>query len=491
MTGCVRFRMRRIIGLALVALLASACGAPVPAGRGARVWHGAAYKQVVDWITVVHLKGTDAQIREQYLALLSDEIAAAEAVLSRNRVLRAGGCTNFAAFGPAAADGKVWHGRAFDFYGIGAMDRYKVVSVVEPAGGIPYMSVNWANRYGYDWVHTAMNAEGVSLGYMWGDAVGERIWDAWRLWALFRRVIERAHTLAEAVEIVTGSERGSAANLLIADAKIPDSVVVEMTSRRVAVRRAKDGVVYATNHFVSPTTRQPIKDPHSEARYRRIGDLLASHRGRVDLTTSVSFLRDRYDVLAGRESFTGDVIAWNMNVLAVVFSPGDLTFWVAKGMAPAVYSEFVGFSLKAELSGGATRLRAVPEDPVIRTAAYRSFLAYQEGYVAAMEGDYSRAVERIREAIPGDPRSGRYRYTLANAYMNLGRYPEAIQTFREVLAADADEVLRAYTYFRLGQIYQRLGDRAKMREAYTKVLAFATGEPEIEGPARAALEGAK
>lgn len=461
-----------------------------------KVWHAQGYKQIEEGITVVHLKGSEAQIKEQYEALLKDERAAFNEVIGRNRLLQGltgGGCTNFAAFGPVTADGKVWHGRTFDFYGLGAMDRYKVVYIIEPEGKIPYVSISWAGWNGYAQVHTAMNAEGISLGYMWANSLQEKISDAPVLWELFRQVMENAHNLTEAIEIIKNGKRASAANLLITDAKVPDAVVVEMTSKKVTVRPATGNTVYSANHFVSSEMQEPIKDPNSFARYQRVGELLKANDGRVDLAKFVSFLRDRYDVRTQRESLSGDVIAWNIGVIAVVFSPSDLNFWVAKGLAPAVYSEFVGFSLKDELAGTQvhTKLPTIPEDPVVRSPEYQGFMAYQAGYIASLEGNYEQAIEKISEAIPSDPKSGKYRFTLASAYMSAGKYPEAIKAFQEALATDMNEVLRAYSYFRLGKIYEGMGNQEKMREAFAKVLELAIGNPEIEGYARKALEGQK
>lgn len=386
------------------------------------------------------------------------------------------------------------HGRTFDFYGLGAMDRYRVVYIMEPAGKIPYASIGWASWNGHAWVHTAMNAAGVSLGYMWANSLQEKISDAPVLWEIFRRVIENSRDLRTAIEIIRQSNRVSAANLLIADAKVPDAVVVEMTSKKVTVRTAApEGTLQSTNHFVSPEMYEPIKDPNSFARYRRAGDLLKASHGRIDLPRAVSFLRDRYDVRTKRESLSGDVIAWNIGVMAAVFSPGDLTFWVAKGLAPAVYSEFVGFSLKDELAGtqADTSLPTIPKDPVVRSQEYQGFMAYQAGYIASLEGNFDQAVKKISEAIPTDPRSGRYRFSLATAYMHARKHPEAIRTFQEALATDMNEVLRAYSYFYLGRMYEEMGNAEKMKTFFAKVLTLAIGDPDIEGYARKALKGQK
>ncbi len=339
-----------------------------------------------------------------------------------------------------------------------------------------------------------MNAAGISLGYMWANSLQEKMGDAPGLWEIFRRVIENSRDLRTAIEIIRQSNRVSAANLLIADAKVPDAVVVEMTSKKVTVRTASPGgTLHSANHFVSTEMQEPVKDPNSFARYQRAGDLLKASHGRIDLPRFVSFLRDRYDVRTKRESLSGDVIAWNIGVMAAVFSPRDLTFWVAKGLAPAVYSEFVGFSLKDELAGtqANTSLPTIPKDPVVSSQAYQGFMAYQAGYIALLEGNFDQAVKKISEAIPTDPRSGRYRFSLATAYMHARKHPEAIRAFQEALATDMNDVLRAYSYFHLGRMYEEMGKVEKMRTFFAKVLTLAIGDPDIEGHARKALKDQK
>jgi|GEM_PF-1589150 len=469
-------------------------GAPSPAPLtrqlGERVSYGQGYRQDEEGVIVVHLRGTDLQMREQMNALLQNEIAAFNSIIQRNRAIQNLGCTNFAAFGSASADGRLWHGRNFDFYGLGAMDRYRVVFIVEPEGGLPFAAISWPGWGGPEMVHTAMNAAGISLGYNWSNSNQESIATADRLWRLLRRVIENARTLEEALALLEQGPRISAANLLIADGKVPDAVVVEMTSRKMTVRRATAGVIYATNHFIAAAMQEPIQDPNSTARYARLGDLLRAQRGKIDLVQAVSFLRDHFDARTQRDDLSGDVIAWNINLQSEVFSPNDLTFWVATGLAPAVYGEYVGFSLKDELAGhqAKTALRSIAPDPVAQSPRYAALQTFQAGYRAYLEGDYVQAARALEQAVAAEPTNGKYRFTLASVYMNQQEYAQAIGGFQQALASDMNEVYQATAYFRLGTIYQGLGDQAKMRAAFQKVLELNIGEPTLEEPARRALD---
>jgi len=460
---------------------------------GERIESGAGYRQDEGGVVVVHLRGSGAEMQAQYEALLADEIAGFHQAAANHRVMQrfSGGCTNFAAFGPASADGKLWHARNFDFGGHGVLDRYRVVYIVEPTDKIPFVTIG-DSSYGWDYqvVHTAMNAHGLSLGYMLSAAPDESIVDTPILWALFRQVIENASTIEEALTILEAGPRRGAANLLLADGEVPDAVVVEMTTDGLTVRRAEDGIVYATNHFVSPEMFYPEdKEPNSRARFERLGALGALHYGAFDLERAVSVLRDRYDVHAGRETLGGDIIGTASNMLSVVFCPGDLTFWVANGPAPAAYREFVGFSLPDELDGtqAQTTVPSVPADPVVGNAAWDEMRAFQAGLLAYQQGDDSTAIEHLTEAVSLNPRSARYGYYLGLTLTNLDRHEDAIAAFEAAATGDPHSVYCPYIYYRLGRIYEAMGAEDEMRAAFEQVLELDIGDEEIEGYAREAL----
>lgn len=466
---------------------------PEPTRRlGERIEFGAGYRQDEEGIVVVHLHGSEAEMEAQYRALLAEEIAGFRQAAADHRVMRRyGGCTNFAAFGPASADGELWHARNFDWPGQGVLDRYRVVYIVEPPGKIPFVAIGFSGEYwNHRMVHTAMNAQGLSLGYMLSAAPGESMAGVPILWALFRRVMENASTIEEALAILEAGPRGGAANLLLADGKTPDAVVVEMTSNALAVRRAEDGVIYSTNHFVSPEMFYPEnKDPDTYARFERLGELDRLHHGAFDLERTVALLRDRYDVHAGRETPGGDVIGSPINMLSVVFHPGDLTFWMAKGPAPTAYRQFVGFSLRDELDGtqAQTAVPSVSADPIVGSVAWAEVETFQAGYLAYLQGDDATAADRLAEAASLNPRSARYGYYLGRALTNLGRQEEAIAAFEAALAGDPQSSYCAYVYYRLGRIYEAMGDEEKMRTALERVLALDIGDEDIEGYAQQAL----
>jgi tetratricopeptide (TPR) repeat protein len=380
----------------------------------------------------------------------------------------------------------------FDFSGHGLLDRYRVVYIIEPDGKIPYVTISWPGPmpWNYRGVHTAMNAHGLSLGYMISQAPGETNRGTPALWALFREVVESAATIDEAVALLKASSRTAAANLLLADGKTPDAVVVEMTSRALVVRRAQDGVVYSTNHFASVELLNPeYKDSDSLARFERLGALAAKGYGAFDLAHAVSAMRDRWDVHTDAETPEGDVIGGPVNMLSVIFHPADLKFWVATGDAPAAYRQFIGFDLRLELEGvqaGAV-VPSLPADMSLDADTWSEIEAYQSARRAYSQGDDASAVQHFVEAVSHNPDSPRYGYGLAGALMNLGRYDEAIEALQVALTGDSQSGYRPYIYYRLGLAYERTGDENGMRQAFEQVLEMDVGDEEIEAYARRAL----
>jgi hypothetical protein len=460
---------------------------------GKRTASGAGYRQDENNIVVVHLRGSEAEMQLQYQALLADEIAGFRQAVTNHRIMRqfGGGCTNMAAFGPATSDGSLWHGRNFDFGGHGVLDRYRVVYIVEPAGKIPFVAIGSSgDNWNYEAVHTAMNAKGLSLGYMLSQAPGETIQDTPISWKLFRQVIENASTIEGALTILKAGPRKGATNLLLTDGKVAEAVVVESTSKAMTVRQAGDGFVYSTNHFVSPEMfYAENQDPNSYARFERLGELSTRHYGEFDLRQMAAVLRDRYDVHARRETVGGDIVATPSNMLSVIFHPSDLTFWVANGSAPAAYREFVGFSLKDELAGAQaqTSVPSLPADPTLSSAAWAEVEAFQAGLRAYQQSDDSTAAKRLADAMLLNPHCARYGYYRGVALVNLGREEEAITAFEAALAGDPRSSYAAYIYYQLGLIHDAMGAEDKMRTAFEQVLTLGIGDQEIEGYVRRAL----
>ena len=159
-----------------------------------------------------------------------------------------GGCTSYAAFGPATRDGRMEIGRNFDYWGIDATEECAVVLAVVPRreDGHAFVSVGWAGILG-GW--TFLNEKGLFVannvaGYGETDPRGVPTL------ILERIIAQKAATLDEAIAIIRETPRMRRQALVIAqtgDAAAgiaPDAAVVRYDAATVAVKRATNGVAF-------------------------------------------------------------------------------------------------------------------------------------------------------------------------------------------------------------------------------------------------------
>ena len=123
-------------------------------------------------------------------------------------------CSGVAVRGKASADGRVVHARVLDYMRDINLQKYTVVQVFLPEGGIPWVSVGYAGFLG---TVTAMNARGLAIGEMGGH--GEPSWDGMSMTFLMREIAERAETVEQALEIMRKNPRTCEYYYVISDAK--------------------------------------------------------------------------------------------------------------------------------------------------------------------------------------------------------------------------------------------------------------------------------
>ncbi len=101
-----------------------------------------------------------------------------------------------------------------------------------------------------------------------------------------------------------GNNGGYANNWLVADNKTGEVASLELGLRHVTLRRAKDGYFCGANFPVNETmareeTQFDMKNPGLSPNARRVRweQLMAEHKGRIDLDAGKRFLSDHYDVI--------------------------------------------------------------------------------------------------------------------------------------------------------------------------------------------------
>jgi serine/threonine-protein kinase len=96
----------------------------------------------------------------------------------------------------------------------------------------------------------------------------------------------------------------------------------------------------------------------------------------------------------------------------------------------------------------------------------------------------SSRIDTLKQLLEQNPSSTFARYGLAMEYVNSGALEDAVDEFRQILAADP-----AYSaaYFHGGQTLEKLGRVDEARDFYRRGAA-ATGDPHARAELQAALD---
>ena len=161
-------------------------------------------------------------------------------------------------------------------------DQDRVVIICEPKTGIPFISLAWAGMVG---CVSGMNREGLSVTI---NGAPSRLPSdvATPTCMVAREVLQHAHNLTEAIEIVRRRQVFVSALFLVGSRKDGRFVVIEKTPTRVAVREAgADPHIVCANHYLTPdlepdpVNQQAKRVDRTVGRYERVNELLQAATG--------------------------------------------------------------------------------------------------------------------------------------------------------------------------------------------------------------------
>jgi hypothetical protein len=354
-----------------------------------------------------------------------------------NPLISRAGCTAFAAWGGAAEQGHLVSGRNFDWEAAEAFGRDRVVIMCEPDGGIPFISLAWAGMAG---VVSGMNRAGVSVTINGAPSSLPRE-TATPVAIVAREVLERAHNLAEAMEIVRGAKVFVSTIWLVGSRADGKFVVVEKTPLSTEMREANGDSMVCANHFETSSLEEDarnqkyLREATSVSRQKRMEELLHTNHGAITPALAAEFLRDRK--LPGGE-FAGNGHRGALNALiathATVMDLTDGIFWAAS--PPNQLGQFVAF----DVSDFSRELpeRTVPPDPMLASGEYdrakKAGKDLTEGRQALHDKNPSRALELAKEAEKLNPGFYQNAALEGRACVALGRPADAIKDLESALA---------------------------------------------------------
>ena len=238
----------------------------------------------------------------------------------------AAACSTITLPGSAARDHVARFGRNLEFRSLGVADKFSTVFVYKPEGRFKFASVGWPGMIG---VLSGMNEHGLALANM-EVSRGVRVPGAMPYTLLYRMVLERCRTVAEAIDLVERTPRQTANNLMLMDAS-GDRAVLEITPDSVTVRRAAD-----TQPLIS-TNHQRGTDCDTAGRcwrYDRLHEEGQTDFGRIDVKALEAMLAH---VSPGRPTLQ-----------SMIFEPSNRVIYLSTG-ANAAHGTFARLDLKPYL----------------------------------------------------------------------------------------------------------------------------------------------
>jgi predicted choloylglycine hydrolase len=355
-----------------------------------------------------------------------------------NPLVSKAGCTSFGAWGGATENGHLITGRNFDWEAAEVFSRDRVVILCEPDGDIPFVSLAWGCMAG---VVSGMNRAGVSVTLN-GAPSSLPSHTATPAAMLARHVLQKAHNLTEALDIIR-STRVFVSTLWLVGSKTDGKfIVVEKTPDATNVRAPEGDFIVSANHFQTDKLKDGqrnqryIAEATSLPRYQRMSELIQTNRGSINPARAAEMLRDRQ--LPGGK-FVGNGHRSTINALiathGTIMDLTDGVFWAAS--PPNQLGKFVAF----DVHDFDRKLPAltVPADAMLTSGEFEKARSAQKSLVEATRAMQQSnaaaalaAAERAEANNPGFYQTGWLR---GLALFGLGRNAEAIAAFETALAA--------------------------------------------------------
>ncbi len=353
-----------------------------------------------------------------------------------NPLVSKAGCTSFGAWG-SQTGGHLVTGRNFDWEAAEVFSRDRVVIMTEPEGAIPFISLAWAGMAG---VVSGMNRAGVSvtLNGAPSNLPGET---ATPVAMVARKILEQAHNLEEALNILRDAKVFVSTLLLVGSRADGKFVVVEKTPTLTQVREPAGESILCANHFQTaglrddPRNTNYTADATSLVRAARLEELM-KQTPVLDAGRAAELLRDRK--LAGGV-FAGHGHRSTLNALlathATIMDLTDGIFWAAS--PPNQLGKFVAFDVQdfdRELPE-----RALAADPLLASGEYekarQSQKALGDGQRALRQAQAEEALKLANQAETLNPGFYQNAALRGRALMKLGRKEEAAKAFQAALEA--------------------------------------------------------
>lgn len=357
------------------------------------------------------------------------------------------GCSSVAVWGPKTNDGELLIGRNFDFYAGNEFAKEKIVSLVTPEEGIPYLSVAWAGMIG---VMSGMNKEGLSVTINAGKSKIPLVAKT-PISILTREILQYASTIEEAIAIAKKRKVFVSESIMVASAKDKKVVLIEVAPNNFGVYEVqKENHLICTNHFQSNNyqddtrNKTHIIESHSQYRYDRLQELITqtdtlNPKKMAQILRNTKGLKNE-NIGYGNEKALNQLLAHH----AVIFKPQSKLVWVSSN--PYQLGDFVCYDLNKIFNKKekdfvvlSTDSLRIPKDDFLFTEDFRNYEKYrtQEQLIEKAIAEKSILSEVFLSNYKQlNPHFWKVYYTVGNYFLHQKQLDKAKKEFEKALTKE-------------------------------------------------------
>ncbi len=295
------------------------------------------------------------------------------------------GCTSFAAWGNKTADGKVIHGRNFDFHVGDEFAEDKIVTFYNPEKGHKFVMITWGGMIG---TVSGMNMEGIAVTVNAAKSKLPMI-SSTPITILVREMLQYASNIEEVKSIASKRKIFVSESIHVSSGRENTSILIEKTPFQTEFYCPHEQLI-CTNHFQSENLKndlsniQQIEESSSMIRYKRMQQLFDRNET-ISVKVAVEILRDRLgldDELLGH----GNEIAVNQLIAhhSVIFKPSELKMWICTG--PYTLGDYLCYDLNSVFNDANpikdkqeiySKEENLPKDDFLENGGYINYIRFK------------------------------------------------------------------------------------------------------------------
>ena len=291
------------------------------------------------------------------------------------------GCSLFAAWGKATADGHLYQMRNLDWTMESGVQQYPVVTIYEPTDGNAHAVVGFAGMLGV--AGGGMNEHGIAESEIMGHFGDPETLDGIPFPVLLRDVLYYDNTLADGLARIQRVTRTNQYHYCLSGPEGEGASARLLFTSNAHYWEFKGGEAVAEHPVVKPT---PFHEPLTDVVYWK------NHNGSGNIVLHKALKRYYGSINAKKSIEIARAAGVKGTLLSVLYDTTARKFWVAfaEGLEPAHKQGYVEFDLRASGGVGGAGYRTsvgqgTEEIPVVVVSGTPYQMGYQQGRLMKTE----------------------------------------------------------------------------------------------------------